>query len=313
MRALGSIAMSLTLVLGACAGDTGAGRAGSGTTLVTSFYPLAWVAEKVGGDEVTVVDLTPPGVEPHDLELTTSQAVELNEADLIVYLGGGFQPSIEDALKDVDAPTVDVLEHVRKLEGSSDEEHEDESEHGDEGHDDDHVAEGGGIDPHVWLDPRNMQEIAAVIAEQLAEADPDNADVYESDADEVVAELDELDREMADGLDACERREIVVSHEAFGYLTGAYDLEQVGISGLDPESEPSPARIAEVEKFAREHGVTTIFFEELVSPDTAETLASELDIETSVLSPLETAPSDGDYLDAMRANLEALRDALGCD
>lgn len=291
-------------------GDTATAEGGDGPAVVTSVYPLTWVTEQVAGDRARVVDLTPPGVEPHDLELTTSEAVELNEAELIVYIGEGFQPSIEDALGDIDAPQLDVLTDLETQ--TTEHDHAEEEGHEDEA-EDEHGHEEGAADPHVWLDPLNMVAIAHEVAHELGEIDPDNAADYEAAADDLAEELTALDEEMHEGLENCERREIVVSHEAFGYLAAAYDLEQVGISGLDPEAEPSPSRLAEVEEFSREHEVTTIFFEDLVSPATAKTLADELGIGTDILSPLETTPESGDYLDAMRANLENLRDALGCD
>lgn len=288
----------------ACASDSEGSDGGDGKlSVVAAFYPLQFVAEKVGGDAVEVTNLVPPGVESHDLELEPQQVGELSDADMVLYLGG-FQPAVDEAVdqnaKDAafDAAEVEPLEdgYVPLEEGEL---HEDEK----------------GKDPHVWLDPVRFSAIATAAAEKLGEVDADNAEDYAQRADELGDELTKLDEEYRTGLANCTQKTIVVSHNSFGYLAKRYGLEQVPITGLTPEEEPSAARLAEVAKFAKDRQVTTIFFETLVSPKIAETLASDVGAKAAVLDPiegLEADAQDGDYLSVMRENLSTLRSALGC-
>jgi zinc transport system substrate-binding protein len=289
--------VALLLLVPACGGGSAAGGDGR-VEIVASFYPLAFVAGEVGGDLIDVANLTPPGAEPHDLELTPGQVRALSEADLVVYLGDGFQHAVEDAIAEVEGEVIDVLASQDELLQAS--EHEEEE------------AEESRFDPHIWLDPQRTAAIARLVGDRLAEIDPDDAATYQSNAEDLGSRLDDLDTRYRDGLADCERDSLVTSHEAFGYLAGAYGLEQVGISGIDPEAEPSPQRLAEVADFVEENGVTTIFFEVLVSPDIADTLAEEVGIRTAQLDPLEGPPESGGYFTAMHDNLDALRAGLGC-
>jgi zinc transport system substrate-binding protein len=289
--------VAVALAAGACAGGDPRSEVSEGgpPLVVGAFYPLVFAAEGVGGSFVEVENLTAPGIEPHDIELSADQVAALSEADLVVFLGGGFQPAVEDVVSDSDgARVLDVLEEKDLLAGAEPDEHE------------------SAGDPHVWLDPTLMAEIVDQVADRLSEIDPFDEDVYRANAEQLRGRLEELDAELREGLGSCRTREIVTSHAAFGYLAARYDLEQVSISGIDPEAEPSPGRLAEVARFVEEHDVGTIFFEELVSPDVAETLADETGARTAMLSPLESEPESGTYLDAMRANLTALRKALDC-
>lgn len=289
------------LLSSACGGGT-ASSDGSTVTVVTALYPATFLAERIGGHRVEVAELAPAGAEPHDLEMTAGQVREIAEADLLVYAGEGFQPAVQDAASDLPAEArFDILGgSARPLTATE------------EGHDgDDHPGEGT-VDPHIWLDPARLSHIAEDLTGRLIDIDPDGAEIYRDNATALTSELIDLDGRFELGLEDCKRREIVVSHSAFGYLADRYGLEEVAFAGLDPEAEPSPGRLAEVTEFAREHGVTTIFYEELTSPAAAEALASELGLKTSVLSPLETRPEDGDYLSAMQNNLSNLRSALDC-
>lgn len=286
---------------GSSSATSGSTPTGSGPLDVTvGFYPYAFVAERVGGDAVSVTNLTAPGAEPHDLELSPQQVARLGEADLVIY-ARGFQPAVDEAVEQQAADrALDVLAEVDLLEGE---------QHGEV--DGDVHAEGQG-DPHVWLDPTRLATIADAVADALAERAPEHAEELQLRARELTAELQALDAEMRAGLASCPRTEIVTSHDAFGYLAATYGLEQVPLAGLSPEDEASPKRLAEVATFAQRRGVTTIFFEELVSPKVAESLAREVGAEAKVLSPLEGPPVTGDYLSAMRTNLQSLRTALGC-
>ncbi|MFG1800975.1 metal ABC transporter substrate-binding protein [Micromonospora carbonacea] len=297
----------------ACADDGTAGVDPQRVDVAAAFYPLQFVAERVGGDAVRVTNLTKPGAEPHDLELTPSQVGEVNRAELIVYLKG-FQPAVDEAIAQSGGDRAFDVAGVQPLLAASAGGHDHggggagQQEHADE--------EGnGGKDPHLWLDPTRLAGVADQLAERLGKADPERAADYTARAKTLRADLEKLDADFAAGLKTCQRREIVVSHTAFGYLAERYRLEQVGITGLTPETEPSPQRLAEVAGEAREHGATTIFFETLVSPKVAETIAREVGAQTAVLDPLEGLSADGggqDYLSVMRTNLQTLRTALSC-
>jgi len=299
-------ALLATAGLTACADGTGGASEPGRVDVVAAFYPLQFLAERIGGDTVAVSNLTKPGAEPHDLELNPRQVGQVVDADVVVYLSG-FQPAVDEAVEqnggDRAFDVAGVTPLLDAAAGGHDHDHEGEAGH---------AEEGGGKDPHVWLDPTRLVTIGDKLAERLGEADPDHAADYTARAGALRTELTKLDTEYADGLRTCQRREIVTSHTAFGYLTERYRLEQIGISGLTPESEPSPKRLAEVAEEAREHQAGTIFFETLVSPKVAETIAREVGAKTAVLDPLEGPPADGDYLSAMRTNLQTLRTALDC-
>jgi len=308
-----SLPVALTaLALTACGGAAspeGAAASGAEPLAVTvGLYPYAFVAERVGGRDVEVTNLTAPGVEPHDLELTPQQVAGLSETDLVLY-ARGFQPAVDEAVDQQAADrALDVLTTVELREGAAHEESEGE-EHADE-----QAHEGGeaSADPHVWLDPARLATIAGAVADRLGTLAPDRAAAFEQRAEQLREELAALDDEMRSGLASCERKQIVTSHDAFGYLAAAYGLEQVSLAGLSPDDEASPKRLAEVATYAKEQGVTTIFFEELASPKVAQSLAREVGARAEVLTPLEGAPDSGDYLSAMRTNLASLQEALGC-
>ncbi|RYI99176.1 MAG: zinc ABC transporter substrate-binding protein [Actinomycetales bacterium] len=261
----------LAATLVACAGG---GDDDGRTEVVTSFYPAQFLAERIGGDDVSVTTLTSPGAEAHDLELTAKQVMKVNEADVVVYLSN-FQEAVDHAVEDADrdgASTVDLAEGVAPIEGEE-EGHEEEG-HDHEGHDHDH----GGVDPHVWLNPANMVTAAAGVRDALVEADPAGASTYEANA-------------------------------------AAYGLTQIAISGIDPQSEPTTAALAEITEEVKDHGITTVFTERLASSALAETVARETGADTAVLDPIEglsDETSDEDYVSLMRQNLDALTKANGC-
>lgn len=263
----------LALLVAGCAGDDGASGTGTTTTVVAAFFPLAEAARIAGGDGVAVTDLTPSGIEPHDLELTTDHLDAILDADLAVVLGGGFQPAVEDVAADRDGPTVVVLDEL--------------------GFDVE--------DPHVWLDPTAMARIVEVVAAGLG-ADPPA---------EALTDLAALDGRFRATLGTCERDLVVVAHEAFGHLTDRYRLRQAAISGLAPEAEPDPATLDRLARLIEDDGVTTVFAEPLLPRRAAETLAREAGVTVATLDPLESDPGDG-YVAAMEANLAALAEGLGC-
>jgi zinc transport system substrate-binding protein len=317
--ALTSLVLAATATLAGCSAQGSGGSTGQsdGVTVLASFYPLQYVAQQIGGDLVTVDNLTPPAAEPHDLELSPAQVREIGTADLVVYLSG-FQNAVDEGVESrapehvIDAAgPAGLVEHAEEEHaGETEEEH---AEHAEEGDEHDH----GATDPHFWLDPSRLAAVGQAVADELAAVDPEHADEYAAGAQRLGQQLDELDQEFADGLAACQGATLVTSHAAFGYLADRYSLEQVGISELDPEVEPSPARLREIGDIVEERGVTTLFSETLVSPKVTETLADDLGVRTAVLDPLEglseeaTAAGD-DYASVMRANLAELEEGLVC-
>ncbi len=315
--------LTAALAVSACGGDGGSTASASddgSLTVAAGFYPYEFVAERVGGDRVQVTNLTKPGGEPHDLELTPQQVGRLAETDLVVY-SAGFQPAVDVAVEQQASDRAfDVLSSVelRTAEGGGhDHGHDDEDEHGheEEGEDEHPEEVAGGADPHVWLDPQRLATIGTALADRLAELDPDGADTYRGNADALRADLEELDTQVQQALADCSVDTLVTSHDAFGYLGDRYGLEVVGIAGLEPSEEPSPADLAEITELVEQRGVTTVYTETLVDPAVAETVAAEAGVQTAVLDPLEglTDESAGeDYLEVMRANVETLRQGQSC-
>jgi zinc transport system substrate-binding protein len=304
-----AVLTSLGLILTGCSSADTSENA-SGIKVIAAAYPLEFVATAIGGELVSVENFTPPGVEPHDLELTPSQIVTLDGADLLLYISG-FQPALEEAAQQsapanrLDLLSVDGINLLM----ATDDGHNHGHNHGtDEVHSEEELIS----DPHVWLDPERLIVVAKAVAAKLSEVDPSNSDSYGTNLAAFVEELEGLDAEFTSGLASCERRLIVTSHAAFGYLADAYGLTQESISGLSPEAEPTPKRLNEIGKEAKADGTTTIFFETLASPKVAQTLADDLKIEAAVLDPIEGISEGQTYFSVMESNLKALRKALNC-
>lgn len=306
----GTAALGL-LTLSACSPDSGKGTTADGKLqVVASFYPMQYLAEEIGGEHVKVTNLTKPGVEPHDLELTPKQTGSLSEAGAIVYLKG-IQPAVDTAIKQsgnkhvADAAAFTGMEkHGTEVDGH----------HHTTGDNHSHSDAEPGDDPHVWLDPVKYAEVAKGVGKTLAEADPDHEADYAKNTDALVKKLGELDTTFRDGLKNRASDTFITTHAAFGYLAERYGLTEEAISGLDPESEPSAARMKELHRLAEDHHVSTVFFETIANPSTAKTLAGDLKVKTDVLDPLEgiTDKSRGhDYVEVMKSNLAALQKALG--
>ncbi len=301
--------LSLSLLTG-CGTQPADTAAGDGRLRVlTSFYPMYDFACKIGGDCIDVTNMVPSGTEPHDWEPSTNDLKNLEKADVFIYNGADMEPWADDLLVSR-SDTLRVVEASENVElRTTDGEHEHAHEH--EGADHHH----GDFDPHVWLDPENAKIEMEAIRDALCAADPENSTVFQSNYEKYAAELDALDAEFREKLAPLPNRTIVVAHEAFGYLCDAYGLTQVGIEGLSPDSEPDPGRMAKVIDFVREHSISTIFFEELVSPKVAEAIASETGAQAKMLSPLEglsdeQAAAGADYFSVMHDNLAALMEAL---
>jgi zinc transport system substrate-binding protein len=282
---LAALVALVVVVLVSSGGDSGSG-ATTGTAahpekVVAAFYPIAFAAQQIGGDRVDVENLTPPGAEPHDLEVTPKDVEDLQSAGLSLLMGKGFQPQLESAAGDggnvvrlLDTPGLDLTPG----------------------------------DPHVWLDPIRFEKLVDVIGAKLGNP---------AAAEALDRKLLALDGEFRTGLATCKRREIVTTHEAFDYMGGRYGLRQIAISGISPEAEPTPADLQNAVDAVRRTGATTVFTEPLVSPKLSETVARETGATTETLNPIEgltaTQQSHGeDYFSQMHANLDALRKALDC-
>ncbi|OQR61355.1 zinc ABC transporter substrate-binding protein [Streptomyces maremycinicus] len=294
--------------LSACSSDSAAAANTDKFDVVASFYPMAFLAEEIGGDHVNVTSLTTPGQEPHDLEISAQQTAALQESDAVLYLKD-LQPSVDQAVAQseiktkIDAASLTTLEkHGNEVGGHAAE------------HDDHEDEESSGLDPHIWLDPVRYAQVAEGVGKAFEKADPDHAADYRTSTAALVKKLDALNTKFENGLANTKTKVFVTTHAAFGYLAERYGLTEEAINGLDPESEPSAARVRELEKMAKADGVTTVFYETLVSDKTAKTIASDANLKTDVLDPIEgiTKKSRGtDYFSVQEANLEALKTALG--
>ena len=301
--ALGAVlgVTALALIAG-CSGSTtddAASKTGSHgkVTIVASFYPLQYVAQRIAGSRASVSSLTPPGAEPHDLELRPKDVATVTDATFTIYLRG-FQPAVDDAV--AAGPGGDGIVDVTSAAKL-----------------DRNVTEEGktGTDPHFWLDPQRLSAVATLIEQRLAAKDQAGASTYQANLVTLKADLATLDEEFRTGLASCANQDLVTSHQAFGYLAERYGLTQVGITGLAPDEEPNAATLARVTDFVRAHQVRTIYYETLISPAIAETVASETGARTAVLDPIEgiTNQSQGaDYLAIMRSNLKDLKEGQPC-
>jgi zinc transport system substrate-binding protein len=284
--------VTLLVVASGCAAFSEANPDGK-VTVAAAFYPLAFVAERVGGDLVQVTNLTQPGQEPHDLSLSIRETAEIEDADLVL-MEEGFQPPVDDAVGQVATGRVLDVADVVELQDSTE--------------------DPGETDPHFWQDPTLMADLTEAVGQELSAIDPDHAATYRANADALVSELDQLTDDYEQGLQGCERDTIVVSHDAFGYLD-RFGLTVESIAGLSPDAEPTPADLARLQQLIEKEGITTVFSERLVSPRLAQTLADDLGIRTAVLDPIEglsDQTADEDYLSLMRQNLTALEEANQC-
>jgi zinc transport system substrate-binding protein len=282
------VPVSLAVVALLAAGCAGSGATKGQRTVVAAFYPLAFAAAAIGGSKVHVENLTPPGAEPHDVELTPRAVGRLQGADVVIYLSHDFQPAVQDAVDGASGRRVDALGGLDLKHGAGE--------------------DAGKTDPHVWLDPVLFSRIVQRIGTALGRP---------ARAAALARRLRALDREYRSGLRRCARRDFVTSHAAFGYLAARYGLRQIAITGIDPEAEPSPRRLQQLIDLVRREHVTTVFFERLVSPRLAETVARDAGARAEALDPIEgLTPSEerrgDDYFSLMRRNLTHLRAALGC-
>ncbi len=269
----------------------------AGTIVVTTFFPLYDAASEIAGPNASVSSIVPNGVEPHDYDPSPSQIADLGGADVFVEVGvgfGGLEGKLTNGLGN-GTVVVNASRGVGLMGG------------GEEG------SSGAGTDPHIWLSPKRMMTVAENIREGLDKADPTNRAEYDRNAADFKAKLTQLDSDYRSGLSGCKKDTILTTHDAFGYLASDYGFKQIYISGLSPEAEPSPQKLAELVDAARGQNITVVFYEELVDPRIADTIAQEVGARTMELSPLEgTKNQSDDYFSLMRKNLANLRIALEC-
>jgi zinc transport system substrate-binding protein len=279
--------------------------------VVTTFYPLQYLAQRIGGERADVIGLVPPGVEPHDWEPTPQDIMSINKASVFIYQGAGLEPWAARTVASLpsDKPiVVEATEGFALKPGIPEEEGE-----GTRAESSDEPV----LDPHIWLNPQLYKKQAQAVRNALVKADPESEAIYQDNLVSLEKDLDELDSEMERGLSSCQRHTIVTSHAAFAYLADRYGLQQLAVTGLSPDAEPSPARLREIIQQVRDEGANHIFFETLVSPAISETVAKEVGAQTLVLDPiegltLEEITARADYFSVQRQNLANLRIALGC-
>ncbi|MDO9494950.1 MAG: metal ABC transporter substrate-binding protein [Nocardioides sp.] len=281
--------MPLPLAFAGCAALDGDSE--DGLQVAAAFYPLQYVSERVAGDLAEVDNLTIPGKEPHDLELTVSETALITQADLVVF-EDGFQPAVDDGIdQNATGTELDVTSAADLL-----------------------PSDDGDRDPHFWQDPLRMAAVGDAVADELAELAPDHADDFRANAADLRADLEALDAEYAEGLADCDLDTVVVSHDAFGYLA-KYGLHLAPVAGLSPDAEPTLNDLADLQQLIDDEGITTVFSETLGSPRFTRPLAEDLGLRTDVLDPLEGLASEddsSDYLSLMRDNLASLQEANGC-
>lgn len=309
MKLLSQVAALSTLLLAACGSSDAEPGAGTASTaakdpmaVTVAFYPLEWASERVGGDLVNVTNLTKPGGEPHDIELTPKAVADLAASDVVVYLTG-FQPAVDDAVKTQAGDAAFDVSGDADLTIPATQESEEEP------------AEEGALDPHFWLDPVRLEGVGKALAERFATADPDNAQTYRANAATMATDLQTLHTDFEKRLADCANTALVTGHTAFAYLADRYGFSQQGIAGVSPDAEPDAATIREIVAFVEAKGVTTVYSETLVSPALSETIARESGAKVAVLDPIEglTDSSAGeDYLEVMRSNLATLHRGQVC-
>lgn len=385
-RALAAVALPALVLAGCGSNDSKAGgsngtgnevKAESKVQVITSIYPVYYLAKEIGGEHADVVNLIPAGVEPHDWTPGSKDLKRASQAQLFLYNGAGLEGWVDQFLKGLnqDATVVtaemsagieliDGDGHSHSHEGEDDHAHEGEADHNQEGEDahahegeeadhshegedthahegeeahhsegedaqategeahagqeaatDDHGHDHGGVDPHTWVSPKSALIMAENVKNSFVQVDEANRDAYEANYAALKGKLTELDNKFTEQLSTTDRKEIVTSHQAFGYLSRDYGLTELSIMGLSPDAEPRAQDLKNIAKFVEEQGVKFIFFEELVSPELAQTLAREAKIDTLVLNPIEGLTPEQeargeDFISLMEANLQNLMKAL---
>lgn len=308
------LAAALLLVLSGCT-DTATNEkdlSSEKLLIYTTVYPLQYFTERIGGKFVDVQSIYPPGTDEHVFEPTQKDMMSIAKGDLFFYIGlglEGFVQKTEKTLQNEDIQFVPVADYIDPEELEEGHSHEEGEDHDHHGHDDT-------VDPHVWISPYLSTKLAEKITQELSDELPEHADAFQKNFDELYDELEELDRQYKTMADASPNKTFFVSHAAFGYLADAYGLEQLAVSGLDSQNEPSQKELASLVKEAQEKNIQYILFEQNVSSKLAEVIKKELDAETLTLHNLsvltnEDIDNEETYFTLMQHNLDVLKQALG--
>lgn len=271
------------------------GMKSSKPMVVVSTFSLYEAASVVGGKTLDIVSIIPFGSDVHMFSPTPSQVAQISKATFFIYNGAGFETwakSLESTLPQT-VSTVDMSRHVVLL------------------------KEKEAYDPHYWLDIDNMIIMTQTLEKEFSKHFSKNAKLYHTNAARYIDNLKKLKVDYAKGLKECKNRTLISNHDAFGYLAHANTLENVSIIGLSSDEQPSAKIIAEVIARVKEHGIKTIFFEEMINDNVAQTIANETGAQAQSLQPLENISenelkSHQTYESIMRINLAKLTQAMEC-
>ncbi|MBI3397068.1 zinc ABC transporter substrate-binding protein [Candidatus Woesebacteria bacterium] len=260
--------------------------------IVTSFYPIYFFTSRIAGDKFDVINITPDRTEPHDYELSTDDLIKIQKSKLLIVNGVGLEPWLEKLKDNLNENEIKITTTGEGLSKNN--------------------------DPHFWLDPVLAKSVAEKITKSLIEIDPENTNYFLRNNALLTDDLGKLDKDFKTGLNKCRLNQVVTSHATFGYLASKYNLKQIAISGLSPDEEPSPAKISEIADLIKKRGIKYIFFERLVSPRFAETIALETGAKIIEFNPLEGLSrseelKNKDYFSIQRQNLKNLKIALECN
>ncbi len=295
---LRTVLIGITIILAGCTQPANTPRADGTLSVTASFYPLAYFAQRIGGDYVTVTQITPGGVEPHDYEPTPADVSRMLKSSLLIVNGDGIDRWADKLAPDLRQMGTTILRLSDRL-----------------------TLDGAPLaqshDPHTWLDPLLAAQEAELIRDALMSQDPSHKATYELNADALLNELHALDRAYGEQLAQCDVRTIITAHDAFHYLAKRYNFQTKSIAGLSPDAEPSPRTMADIATFAKQHGITYVFVETLANPKLSQTIASEVGAQTLVLNPIEgltdaERQAAATYVSVMRENLANLRKAMRC-
>jgi zinc transport system substrate-binding protein len=301
--------------------------------VITTLFPTYDFAKQIGKDKVNVTLLLPPGVESHTFEPKPADIIRISKADVFIYTGKYMEPWVEDVLKGISNKNLLVVDASKDVELMSEEDHNEEAEHEEGEHherEDDKHAEHhkeerkhshhhGGKDPHIWLDLGNAQIMVQTIADAFADKDPDNKDFYLKNANEYNTKLIHLDRHFKDTFLSCRHKTLIYGgHFAFGYFAKRYGLEYISpYEGFSPNAEPTPKAIVELIKKLKASGTNYVYYEELLDPKIARTIASETGAKLELLHGAHNVSKDGlsrgvTFLEIMEDNLKKLSVGLEC-
>ena len=296
------LASLVTLFLVACSNQK---QADGKLNIVTTFYPVYEFTKQVAGDTANVELLIGAGTEPHEYEPSAKAVAKIQDADAFVYENENMETWVPKLLESLDAKKVKTIKatgDMLLLPGSEEEEDHD---HGEEGHHHEY-------DPHVWLSPARAIKLVEHIRDSLSADYPDKKATFEQNAAAYIEKLQALDKAYTEGLSSAKQKSFVTQHAAFRYLALDYGLNQVSISGLSPDAEPSASRLAELTEYIKKNKISYIYFEENASQALANTLSKETGVKLDVLNPLESLTEEDmkageNYVSVMEKNLKALK------